>query len=628
MLPPSPLFDHGVPDPPPTADLGERQPTSPALPALAGRYRLDKFLARGGMGEVYRVLDSAFDRPLALKVLQEQIRGQADVAERFLREARLTGQLQHPGIPPVQEVGCLDDGRPYFIMKLVQGRDLHALLCERPSAQEQLSYYLSVFEQVCRTVAYAHARGILHRDLKPANVMVGAFGEVQVMDWGLAKLLPALPTPAAATAADTTSTALHVPTPPLPAAASAVGDIIGTPAYMAPEQARGEVERLDLRCDVFGLGGILCEMLTGQPPFVGGDKLDKQRRAMKGDLAGAFGRLDQSGADAELIALARRCLAPERAERFADAGAVAQAVAGYQELVRQRWRQAELAQAQAQVRIDEERKRLGLERQKRRVTLVLAAAVLLVLLAGMVGTTVALLRAWEQTERAESAEGTAKDQAALAEQQRGQAVQENARAVLAEEDAKVKAQLAASSAQEAKDKAEIARKVKDFLVVAFSAPDPHWVGQQVTVAEVLQAAEQQIAQLDQPLLQEELLVAIGRTYGNLRLPAAVGAWEKVVALQTQRLGADHPDILISKNNLAGAYYADGQVKKALLLYEETLSKLQVSLGPDDRIVLRLMDNLASAYEADGQMNKALPLFEETCWPKSSWAKSTNGAIRP
>jgi eukaryotic-like serine/threonine-protein kinase len=108
-----------------------------SLPAVVGRYRVDRFLARGGMGEVFRVHDSDFDRPLALKVLQERLRGQADVEERFLHEGRLTGQLQHPGIPPVQELGRLPDGRPYFVMKLVKGRDLHALLRERASPQEK-----------------------------------------------------------------------------------------------------------------------------------------------------------------------------------------------------------------------------------------------------------------------------------------------------------------------------------------------------------------------------------------------------------------------------------------------------------------------------------------------------------
>src|SRR5262249_34717808 len=127
----------------------------------------------------------AFDRPLAMKVLLE--RGDNHLAERFLREGKLTGQLQHPGIPPVQEMGKLDDGRPYFIMKLIEGRSLYDLLRARSSPSQDLPLFVSIFEQICHTLGYAHAKGIIHRDLKPSNVMVGAFGEVQVMDWGLAK---------------------------------------------------------------------------------------------------------------------------------------------------------------------------------------------------------------------------------------------------------------------------------------------------------------------------------------------------------------------------------------------------------------------------------------------------------
>jgi tetratricopeptide (TPR) repeat protein/serine/threonine protein kinase len=337
---------------------------SGSLPESIGRYRVDQFLAKGGMGEVWRVLDGDFDRPLALKVLQEQYRGRTDLEERFLREARLTGQLQHPGIPPVQQMGLLPDGRPYFIMKLVKGQSLRQLLRQRATPQERKSYYLGIFEQICRTVAYAHACGILHRDLKPGNVMVGAFGEVQVMDWGLAKVLHSGRANGAAEAAVVpSSTVLHVRSQEVPDEASEAGDVLGTPAYMAPEQARGEVEQLDARSDVFGLGGILCDILTGQPPFAAGSNLENQRRSMKGDLSEAFARLDGCGADAELISLAKRCLAPERGDRPADADAVASAAAAYQERVRERLRQAEVAKAEAEVRAEERLRQAELERK-------------------------------------------------------------------------------------------------------------------------------------------------------------------------------------------------------------------------------------------------------------------------
>jgi serine/threonine-protein kinase len=143
----------------------------------------------GGMGEVYRCADDALQRDLAIKVLRAELRGDAGAEERFLREARLTGSLQHPGIVPVHHLGRLADGRPCYTMKLVRGRTLADLLREEPAGPERLPRLLAVVERVCQAVAFAHSKGIIHRDLKPSNVMVGEFGEVQVMDWGLAKQL-------------------------------------------------------------------------------------------------------------------------------------------------------------------------------------------------------------------------------------------------------------------------------------------------------------------------------------------------------------------------------------------------------------------------------------------------------
>jgi hypothetical protein len=171
-------------------------PSTPGTPgtsgsplAQAGRYKIEGELARGGMGVVLRARDPDLNRPLAVKVLGEQYRGDAGLERRFREEAQITGQLQHPGIPPVHEVGVLPDGRPFFAMKLIEGRTLAALLGQRPSPADDLPRFVAIFEQVCQTLAYAHSRGVIHRDLKPSNIMVGAFGEVQVMDWGLAKVL-------------------------------------------------------------------------------------------------------------------------------------------------------------------------------------------------------------------------------------------------------------------------------------------------------------------------------------------------------------------------------------------------------------------------------------------------------
>jgi serine/threonine-protein kinase len=227
-------------------------------------YEVLGVLGRGGMGVVYRAGDPAFGRTLAVKVLRDRLRGDAAAAHRFLDEARLCGQLQHPGVPSVHELGTLADGRPFFAMKLVQGDTLAALLALRAGPAEELPRFLAIFEQVCQTVAYAHSKGVIHRDLKPANVMVGAFGEVQVMDWGLAKVL-AEPGARAATAAAEAST-LYAARGPGSPEETAPGSILGTLAFMPPEQANGRITEIDERADVFALGAILCVILTGRPP--------------------------------------------------------------------------------------------------------------------------------------------------------------------------------------------------------------------------------------------------------------------------------------------------------------------------------------------------------------------------
>ncbi len=157
----------------------------------ADRYELGEEIAHGGMGVVYRATDTTFGREVAVKVLQEKYGLASEVGRRFADEARITGQLQHPAIPPVHGLGTLADGRPFLAMKLIRGRNLDELLAERPDPAHERGRFVAVFEKICEAVAYAHAHKVLHRDLKPANIMVGNYGEVQVMDWGLAKVLDA-----------------------------------------------------------------------------------------------------------------------------------------------------------------------------------------------------------------------------------------------------------------------------------------------------------------------------------------------------------------------------------------------------------------------------------------------------
>src|SRR5262245_59072011 len=207
------------------------------LPAQAGRYPIEREIARGGMGVVLRATDPTFRRPLAVKVLLADWKDKPDLEKRFLEEAQITARLQHPGVPPIHDAGRLEDGRPFFAMKLVQGQTLAELLKQRPSPAHELPRFLAAFGQLCQTIAYAHARGVLHRDLKPSNVMVGAFGEVQVMDWGLAKSLREDEAPAESDSEGSAGASSSR----CGAEQTRAGTVVGTPAFMAPEQARGEV---------------------------------------------------------------------------------------------------------------------------------------------------------------------------------------------------------------------------------------------------------------------------------------------------------------------------------------------------------------------------------------------------
>jgi len=331
------------------------RPSSPEMPADKGRYQLLGEIGHGGMGAVFKGRDPDLGRDLAVKVLLEQFHDDPEMTRRFVEEAQIGGQLQHPGIAPVYELGSFADGRPYFTMKLVKGRTLAALLKERTNHAHELPRFLGIFEQVCQTMAYAHARGVIHRDLKPSNVMVGAFGEVQVMDWGLAKVLPQggtadesppHPDQAAVSVIRTVRAGSE-------ADASRAGSVLGTPPYMAPEQARGDVESVDERSDVFGLGSILCELLTGQPAYTGPSSNAILRKAIRGETADALRRLEGCGADAELISLAKDCLAVEPEERPRDAGEIVRTLTAYLAGVQERLRAAELARAAEAARAEE-----------------------------------------------------------------------------------------------------------------------------------------------------------------------------------------------------------------------------------------------------------------------------------
>ena len=401
------------------------RPTADAFADSKNRLpRLQMFgeIARGGMGAVLKGRDADLGRELAVKVLLESHKDKPEMVRRFVEEAQIAGQLQHPGIVPVYELGALGDQRPYFAMKLVKGETLAAVLSKRKPSSEGLPRLLSILESICQTMAYAHARGVIHRDLKPSNVMVGSFGEVQVMDWGLAKVLPHGGVTDDATAGRTKDEATVIATARSASDvdASLVGSIMGTPAYMAPEQARGEVDQLDQRVDVFAIGSIFCEMLTGQPAFLGRNSGEIQRKAARGDLSDALARLDalEQGYDKELTDLAKACLALEPEDRPRNAGEVAERLSDYQARVQTRLRQSEIERAEENARSIEAAKRASVEQQRLRLAVALALCVLGFVILGGSGWAYV---AQQKAVRESATERKAADAMAMASLFRGQA---------------------------------------------------------------------------------------------------------------------------------------------------------------------------------------------------------------
>ncbi|MCZ7644714.1 MAG: protein kinase [Planctomycetota bacterium] len=261
------------------------------LPRRIKNYELLEVIGRGGMGTVYRARQVNLARDVALKIIRTRFPGE-DEAVRFVAEAQVTGQIEHPNIVPVHEVGADEENRPYFVMKLVRGKALSEILLElrRGEARAQREYTLArllhIFGEVCQAVAFAHSKGVLHRDLKPANIMIGDFGEVQVMDWGLAKVL--------GQAQSKTAGLIEAApdTPPLRVRAkgenvktvrdrsfeSEAGFVAGTPEYMSPEQAAGDVKALSPRSDVYSLGAMLFEILHFRPPHLESDTRTLMRK--------------------------------------------------------------------------------------------------------------------------------------------------------------------------------------------------------------------------------------------------------------------------------------------------------------------------------------------------------------
>lgn len=331
----------------------------PAAPKPAGskgaapepRYETDRLYAEGGIGLVWLARDRQLDRHVAIKTIRPEYLDRGRVRDRFLQEARITGQLEHPGVVPVYElVAAPPDGAPFYSMRFVRGRtlveassDFHA---KRRSGNEDplaLVSLLTAFVALCNTVAYAHSRGVIHRDLKGDNVLLGDFGEVFILDWGVAKVLGA--------PEETGGDLLPILPPATEAGRTVHGAIVGTPAYMAPEQAEGRQDLIDQRTDIYGLGAVLYEILSGRPPFAGSNTVEVLDKVMRD--APVPPREIWPEVPRGLEAACLRALSKNPADRHPSAAALGQEI--------QTWQEMQRRQAEEELRRSRERFALAVE---------------------------------------------------------------------------------------------------------------------------------------------------------------------------------------------------------------------------------------------------------------------------
>jgi tetratricopeptide (TPR) repeat protein len=321
----------------PAQDATAPVPVSPFAPAVArtaapgdARYELGEELGRGAFGRVVRAVDRAVGRTVAVKMLVDAGRGDRAAAGRFMEEARITGQLEHPSVIPIYDLGVLADGQPFYAMRVVPRRSLRDVLdTAELRAEWPLSRLCAMLGQVGRALAYAHARGVVHRDLKPENILLGHYGEVYVADWGIAKVL------------GQSEIDLAPPQDMTARAGTLAGLLLGTPGYMPPEQALGEWDQLDHRADLFALGAVLYEVLTGQRAFDAPSSFDVLMQAVHQEVRPP--RQLWAGCPLVLEDLCLQCLQKRKEDRPPSAEVVAAELEAYLEGAKERARRQQEA---------------------------------------------------------------------------------------------------------------------------------------------------------------------------------------------------------------------------------------------------------------------------------------------
>jgi hypothetical protein len=558
---------------------------------IAGRYKLRQRIGEGGMGAVYLAEQTQpVKRMVALKLIKAGMDSKTVLA-RFETERQALALMDHPHIARVLDAGTTEHGRPFFVMELVKGIPLTDY-CDHH--QLELTERLALFRQICSAVQHAHQKGIIHRDLKPTNILVESHDGrpvPKVIDFGLAK---------ATSGMRLSEHSLF----------TAFGTVAGTPLYMAPEQAAFNALDVDTRADIYALGVILYELLTGSTPI----QRDTLKRAALDEMLRLIrevepptpsSRISTSEALPSIAAsrhvqpmqlsrlvrgdldwIVMKALAKERNRRYESAIGLANDI--------ERFANHEPVSAGPPTAAYRIRKFI----RRNRVQAAAAALVLLALVAGVAGTTVGLLEA-----RKQSAKARRQEQLAVAEA----AAKEQARQAEAQERDKAEKRLAQVTKMN-----EILGSIFRDLNPANAAKDGKPLS--AVLGERLDRATAEIEgeATGDPLAVAKMQMILGESQRGLGYPQqALKLFEKARATFTAKLGADHPATLTSMNNLANSYAASGQNQRALKLREETLALRKAKFGPDHPATLTSMNNLAISYAAAGMSTRALELREET-----------------
>ena len=535
------------------------------------RFHVRKRHAQGGLGDVFIAHDRQLDRDVALKRIKPELAEDEGSRNRFIREAEITGQLEHPNIAPVYSLGLDRDQLPFYAMRFIEGQPLHEAIADfakiRAAGKKQgerlfaLRKLLGRFKAVCDAVAYAHSRGILHRDIKPANVILGRFGETILADWGLAKKIgsPESDSPAGPLEHgehDGTRMTEH-------------GSVLGTLPYMSPEQAQSATGPLTAASDIYSLGATLYHLLTGRAPFAGKDYEQVRRKVIQGDFPPP--RQIDPAVPGALEAIVKKAMAREPGDRYKTATALAEDIEHWlaDEPV-SAWREPLLVRA-------------GRGMRRHRTLVLSTAAAMFVAVIGFAGSSMVLAGKNRELD--------------------------------------VQRRLAVDQRNRAESEAEIAKAINEFLnddllaqasSDAQSTPDTK-ADPDITVRTLLDRAAERIKVkfAGNPLVQASIHRTIGKTYSKLGLvPAATFHLERALELYRKAVGDDDPATLETMSALGELYIASNTPSLAESLLIQAREGWNRLRGPEHPDSLSATTTLAQFYQARGKLDLAEGLLSE------------------